>query len=185
MAAYTIRFEPSGLTVTGDGPCNLLSAAQEAGVEIVALCGGAGSCGRCRVLVQSDSLLPPSATERRLFSPAELESGYRLACRVVVQSDAVVTVPASSQPHIQRLQVAGQLGRVEPAPPLLKRYLELQPPTLQDTTPDLARLDTMLHRGGGPALRQVDYTLLPAVGRVLRRSDWRVTLTLREGELVL
>ena len=184
LSAYTIRFEPSGLVVTCDGPCNLLQAAQEAGVEIVALCGGAGSCGRCRVLVQSDDVSRPSATEQRLFTPAELEAGYRLACRAVVQGETVVTIPASSQPHIQRLQVEGQLGRVEPAPPLSKWHLEAQPPTLQDTTPDLARLDAALRRAGGGPLRRVDYALLPAVGRVLRHSDWRVTLTLREGELL-
>ena len=43
-------------------------------------CGGHGSCERCRVRVV-DGAVPPAGDELQILSAAELEQGWRLACR--------------------------------------------------------------------------------------------------------
>ena len=65
-----------------------------AGHEILlpAACGGASTCGQCRVRVLrgGGSALP---TERALLPPREVRTGWRLACQVAVKGDLEIDVP--------------------------------------------------------------------------------------------
>ena len=49
------------------------------GVNINALCGGHGRCGKCRIQVISGTL-PPKEEEKRYLTSNEIENGIRLAC---------------------------------------------------------------------------------------------------------
>ena len=69
----------------------------EAGEDIVGLlkksgfpfvCGGAGTCGKCRVKVLSGSV-PVTDADRIFFSSEELEDGMRLACRIGIMKEPV------------------------------------------------------------------------------------------------
>ena len=55
---YSIDFEPVGRR----GPCpeggTLLDAARSLGVDLASVCGGNGSCGRCRVQIVAGKLTP-------------------------------------------------------------------------------------------------------------------------------
>ncbi len=49
--------------------------------EAPALCSGLGRCGQCRIrLLETSVPLDPVKAEERLFSPEELEAGWRLSC---------------------------------------------------------------------------------------------------------
>ena len=181
---YTIHFEPVGKRATHEQPVIVLEAAREAGVEILALCGGLGSCGRCRVKIRGDALLPPSETERDVLSDEEIAAGYRLACRTSVGSETVVYVPEASRPRAQKLQVAGREEPVACCPPIGKFPLDLPAPTLKDTRSDLKRIEDALRDRHGAPLESVDLVVLPTIGPLLRRADWRVTVSLRGSELV-
>jgi len=52
-------------------------------------CAGRGTCGKCKVIVEGD-LASPDEIERAYLTQAELESGYRLACRARLSGDAQV-----------------------------------------------------------------------------------------------
>ena len=176
---YTIHFEPVGKRVTYDKPLTVLEAAQEAGVEILALCGGLGSCGRCRVKVRGDGLPTLSETERDVLSSEEIVAGYRLACRTAIQSDVLVYIPEMSRPRVQKLQVAGREEAVECCPPVHKFFLNLAAPTLEDTRSDLKRIEEELEARHDVSLGSVDLAVLPKVGLVLREGDWQTTVSLR------
>ena len=45
----TIDFEPIGRRVKVSPGTTILEAARLAGIELVAVCGGAATCGRCKV----------------------------------------------------------------------------------------------------------------------------------------
>jgi len=72
----------------------LLAALAGQGIAIPAACGGAGTCGLCRVLVMSGGgeALP---TERSRISRSDLAKGARLACQVTLRGDIAVSVPES------------------------------------------------------------------------------------------
>ena len=181
---YNVQFEPIGRKVAYNRPLTILEAAQEAGVEILALCGGLGACGRCRVKVQGDGLSPLSDREKDVLSPDEIAAGYRLACRALLGSDVTVYIPEMSRPREQRLQTSGREEPVTCCPLVRKFLLDLPAPTLEDTRADLTRIGDALAEDHGIALADVDLGLLPAIGPLLRDAGWRVTVSLYDDELI-
>ena len=69
----------------------LLTALQESGIFISAVCGGRGTCGKCRIKVLSGDF-PPTEEEKKFFSENELEEGYRLACKLYPQRPCEIQI---------------------------------------------------------------------------------------------
>ncbi len=77
-------------------------------MQIETACGGKGTCGKCRVRMETTSattpvaesepaVAPPTESERRLLGTELLASGLRLACQTQVLGDARVFVPEESR----------------------------------------------------------------------------------------
>ncbi|NLE62194.1 MAG: 2Fe-2S iron-sulfur cluster binding domain-containing protein, partial [Planctomycetes bacterium] len=98
----SVDFEPVGRR--GDCPAGgtLLDCARRLGVELASLCGGAGTCGRCRVQVLAGSVSEPTAVERETLPAQELGAGYRLACQAYLLGDSRLHVPPESLTAPQR-----------------------------------------------------------------------------------
>ena len=105
---FEIDFEPIGKRVDVAPGTDLLDAARQAGIGLASVCGGEGTCGRCRVVIMSGNVTPPVDADRRFFSQLELviRSAPRLPLSGV-HSDVKVHVPKASLVTDQRLQVDG------------------------------------------------------------------------------
>jgi len=71
----------------------LLFALADQGVYLPSACGGQGTCGECKCVVEEgggDVL----ATERGALNRAQIREGYRLSCQVAVKRDLKINVPA-------------------------------------------------------------------------------------------
>ncbi|KJS01960.1 MAG: Na(+)-translocating NADH-quinone reductase subunit F [Desulfobulbaceae bacterium BRH_c16a] len=70
----------------------LLISLADAGIYLSSACGGGGSCGQCRCIVEEGggSILP---TEKGQINNFDAKRGVRLACQVAVKRDMKVTVP--------------------------------------------------------------------------------------------
>ncbi len=150
-------------------------------MEIAALCGGAGVCGKCRVQLISGQLSAATAAERSFFSEDELAAGFRLACQARPLSDVKIDIPPESLSTPQRLQVEGQESAVSVDPVIERIDLDLVPPTLHDLRSDTVRLtDALAELGvsrpfyGQPILR--------TLSTELRRQGWSARLVLRRQE---
>lgn len=87
----TIRInEQKSATVPAGG--KLLGALADTGVFVSSACGGAGTCGQCKVLIHSGGgeILP---TEKAHISRLQAREGMRLSCQVSVKQDMDVEVP--------------------------------------------------------------------------------------------
>ena len=103
-----VDFQPIGKHVKIDSGATILEAAQEAGVGISAICGGAGSCGACRVhLDDQEQVSKPNETETDVLDAEDLTEGIRLACQTKIYGDTRVEVPPESMTATQRTQVEG------------------------------------------------------------------------------
>ena len=92
---YTVRFEPDGVSIDVYREAeNLLRVAMVAGVHVNASCGGAATCGKCKVKVLQGEYR--SETSAKL-SDEEWALGYRLACQTEILGDLVVEVPVESR----------------------------------------------------------------------------------------
>ena len=68
----------------------LLHALEHGGIHLPTTCGGAGTCGLCRVTVSGAGNVLP--IERATLGEADIAKGIRLACQMVVRDDFAVTV---------------------------------------------------------------------------------------------
>jgi len=80
--------------LTATTPDKLLWALAAQGIFLPAACGGRGSCGQCRVVVNSGAggLLP---TEANHINPRDAARGVRLACMVSVRDNLSIRLPAA------------------------------------------------------------------------------------------
>ena len=90
-----ITFMPDGVTACVPEGTAASEAADSAGVMIGRHCGGAGVCGKCRVMVKDkskDPFAPVTETEKKRLTQDELRAGVRLACcaRIAKEGDAYV-----------------------------------------------------------------------------------------------
>ena len=99
---FEVDFEPIGRRVEVEPGANLLDAARQAGIGLASVCGGEGTCGRCRIVMMSGQVSGPVDADRRYLSQLEINAGHRLACRVHVHSDVKVHVPKASLVTDQR-----------------------------------------------------------------------------------
>lgn len=176
----TVTFLPGYRKVTVPEGATLLDAARAAGLSMNVVCGGQGKCGKCLVFVRDGTASFDREKYRRFFSDEELARGACLACQAHVVGDVLVEVPAGSLIEEQKILVEIPGMKEIPLNPAVRKYeVRLEPPSLEDTTPDLARLLEGIERQGGPPQNRVYAPLgvLCYLPQVLRRSGWHVTAT--------
>ena len=179
----TVDFEPVGRRAEIEPSRNLLEAARSAGVELVSVCGGLGSCDSCRVRLMSGDLNPPTLEERDIFEPEELEAGYRLACQSIPQTDVKVEVPPESLATTQRLQIEGQEVEISGSPIIRAFDLQLEPASLADLRSDTARLQDSLKEVG---LERIHFSpqVLRTISGLLRENSWHIRAAVRSDQIV-
>jgi uncharacterized 2Fe-2S/4Fe-4S cluster protein (DUF4445 family) len=179
---YQIDLEPIGCRVqVGDGH-TLLAAAQAAGVQLVSLCGGDGSCGACRVRVASGVVSPPTTVEKSIFSADELNAGWRLACQAYPESDVKLDIPQASLTTTQRLQLEGRESEIPIDPAIVAVDLNLSSASLDDLRADAHRIEDALRQEGIEAA-EMRLPVLRDLSTQLREWDWRTRVALRQGEV--
>jgi len=176
----TVTFLPSYRKIEVPRGTTILDAAQKAGLNMNVVCGGQGKCGKCVVYIQSGKTEFDQQKYGRFFTADELAKGACLACETIVQGDLHVMIPEHTLIQEQKILVEGLEQAVEFRPSVRKYYVELQPPTLSDPSPDLSRLLWGIQKSGGPVAEQMYAPLevLREIPGILRHSDWKVTGTI-------
>lgn len=190
MNTLQIRFQPGGRIVKAHSGISLLEAAARAGLIINTPCGGAGTCGKCRVRFLT---APPSpgAADQRAFSPDELAGGWRLACQTRIESDGEIDIPRTSVlGGYHQIQTDSQPGNDRKvAAAIHKHFLVLPKPTLEDGLPDLMRIERAL-RSDSPAEGSNHHALhapvpvLQTLAKALRENRFSGTVTVRGQTLI-
>jgi uncharacterized 2Fe-2S/4Fe-4S cluster protein (DUF4445 family) len=183
-----VTFTPDGTKATVAHGENLLRAAMLADAVVSASCGGDGTCGKCRMVVEKGSV---DATPSAKLTAEEIEAGYVLACLSTVTEDVSVRIPPESRPG--KAPVPGgssrqpnvvlspedraiRLPRHASPPPVAKRLVRMSPPDLFDNLNDASRVKQALKRLHGicdatislPALRELPRRL----GNTRSPSTW-------------
>jgi uncharacterized 2Fe-2S/4Fe-4S cluster protein (DUF4445 family) len=176
-----IIFEPHGRTVYELQGSRLIEAAAAAGLTLETPCGGAGTCGKCRVRVVKNAA-PPVDAEKRHFTKAELEAGWRLACQTQVArtGEMAVEIPEGSLfAGRHQIQVASDTeNTADLESGIRKTRVELPVPQLGDDAPDLLRLEN----AGGPLHAGIE--VLRELPEQLRENGFKGTLVTAGEELI-
>ena len=113
----------------------LFEAAARAGVEVDTVCGGQGTCGKCRVGFPEDPP-PVRSIDTVHLSGSETAAGWRLSCQVEAERDVAVDVPPAGDR--QRVQILHEgVQRDVPLEPNIKKiFVPYVPPRARDGVAD-------------------------------------------------
>ena len=176
----TVTFLPGYRKIEVERGTTILDAAQRAGLNMNVICGGQGKCGKCVVFIQSGKTEFDRQKYARFFTPAELDRGACLACETTVEGDIHVVIPEHTLIQEQKILIEGLDNKIVLLPSVKKYYVELQPPSLSDPSPDLSRLLWGIQKAGGPVAEKMyaPIEVLREIPGILRHSDWKVTGTI-------
>jgi len=187
--SHEIHFLPDNVKIVVQEGENLLAVAANAGVYIHAYCGGDGVCGKCKCRIE--------AGESSVIGPPADKKGFRLACQTRVGGDITVTIPEVVTKDGQALKrkpkathaisarsMSDLVGTWQLDPPVEKRFLKLDPPSIEDNVPDLQRLLRAIRKGCYDCVEPTyDHPqLLQELPFTLREKNWEVTVILLKGK---
>ncbi|ETR73341.1 MAG: Ferredoxin protein family [Candidatus Magnetoglobus multicellularis str. Araruama] len=197
MKQHTITFLPYKKEVVVNDGENLIRAAMEAGVHINASCGGEGVCAKCRVLIE-DGSIEDGISER--LSQADIDHGYRLACKSIVRSDLVVRIPVESSIDTSVLNVTAKRQKAtiterdttilkesdQFLPPVERIFICVTEPSHEDNSSDASRVIRCLKDQFNEHRMEFDMPVLKQLPDVLRQGEHQISLTIarpvRDGD---
>ena len=176
---YAVTFEPEGKKVIVNAGTNLLDASQKADIYINASCNGKGSCGKCKLIIESGKV---DSEKTSLLSDKEKEKGYALACQSKIFEDIIVKIPEETIE--KKLKAAGMgesatkklSGLVEKIEPIVEKVLlQLDLPTMEDTVSDLDRLKRQLKKLGYDISKMsTNIRVMRQLTESVRDDEWKV-----------
>jgi len=184
---HKVTFLPDNVTVEMEHDDSLFRAAKAANVYVLSSCGGKGNCGKCKLVVKSGTVEPGKSNS--YLTSEEAGRNYVLACHSRVLSDLTVEVPPESRMQAKHKIATG--ANTEALFKLLREaggcldsrimrvYLQLKPPTLDDSISDFERIRRALdERGFDADYLHMNHLILKKLALVLRDAAWKVTISL-------
>jgi uncharacterized 2Fe-2S/4Fe-4S cluster protein (DUF4445 family) len=130
-----VTFQPMGVHYKVPYNETLFEVAADAGVEVDTICGGNGTCGKCKVRFESEAV-PAKPVDYTHLTGGEIQQGYRLSCQVEARQDMVIHVPpAGSRANVQILH-QGVEREAPLRPNILKIYVPYTNPRQRDGIAD-------------------------------------------------
>ncbi len=165
---------------------SILQALKKQGVYLVSSCGGKGTCGKCRIKIVAGNYSTGMAGR---LEPHERESGIALACQTFPGGDVFIDIPKES------LLVVGDIIEISRAKdltglfrsldgrisPLVKHIpLELAPPSIENNTGDLERLEKAAEEKGLKGM-SFPHAFVASLAQSLREAVWKIDLAFTDG----
>ena len=194
MFKVTFQFESGeGVEAFAASGENLLEIARKTNVAIDAPCSGNAACGKCRVKLLEGEL---DSQQTRHISDEEYAEGWRLACVSKVIADVKVMVPDIASAYKSRMKAADlsspeelkifqeAKSDLQAAGIELKNSLELvalamSVPSIDDTMPDVERLERAVAAATGIKKVTVPYSVLKELPDKLREYNFEVQCVIR------
>jgi len=166
------------------------------GIRVRSLCGGKGTCGKCKILVQEgmNFLNSPTNSELKYLTPLEIRDNWRLACQCRVKK-LQISLVKTHQPHQVRIFLpkdilgedfkiltSGKSKKIKLNPNVKKIFVEINKPNLQSPVPDIERIIHSLSsiKDNTGIFRDVSFEIdtIRKIPLVLREDQHRISLTL-------
>jgi uncharacterized 2Fe-2S/4Fe-4S cluster protein (DUF4445 family) len=167
----------------------VIEASRLLGADIEALCGEKKVCGKCKIRIEEgrfekygilsgqSHVSPWQAEEEKFIDAEEKAAGYRLGCATKVEGDLLVYVPEESRAGKQVVSKAARDIPIAHNPGVKLCYIEVAKPTFDDPTGDFERICAQLESDHGLEDLRIDIQALRNLPTVLRRGDWKVTVS--------
>jgi uncharacterized 2Fe-2S/4Fe-4S cluster protein (DUF4445 family) len=183
--AVAVIFEPAARTVAVDAGVTFLRAAQQAGVDVMATCGGRGRCHSCRIKILRGSVPPPTIMDTVQLGHDEVREGFRLACQTAVAAAcSVMVLPPITEGGHQILSCAhdfrGDATRLDSG--VEKRFVRARRPTEEHH--QTSDVEEILEALGEGVRAEVPLDVLRRIPTLLRDAGGELTVTTFESRVI-
>ncbi len=176
-----VIFEPSGRQVYTLPGTIILEAAALAGIILQTPCGGAGKCGKCKVKIIAGNCAAGKASQA-VFSPEEIQQGFRLACQDRITSELTIEIPYESLfETLQKILTTAEGADVEVRPAVTKKFISLPQPTQEDASSDIERIKKAI---APLSFKQISLHTLRTLAVDLRKANFSGTVVLADDRLL-
>jgi len=141
----TVTFQPAGIRVVVPHGSTIFEASQIGHLRMRSVCGGKGTCGKCKVILEAGQGDANTELIAKHLSVTELSHGYTLACQTRIRSDLEVFIPLESRVEGQKILTWASYGETRVDPLARALYLAAEATSeRQSISPDelLGRLRT-------------------------------------------
>ncbi|MFX1314671.1 MAG: ASKHA domain-containing protein [Promethearchaeota archaeon] len=164
-------------------------------IPIRTICGGLGTCGKCKVLIQKgkEYLSQPTNIEKKFLSKEGIENGYRLACQTKINRASISLMQGLTAPHLRfylpselifedfNILTSGISKDIILNSAIKKIYFEIKKPTLDNPIPDFERITSAIVSKCNNIEQdqiEIDFNLINQLPNILRENNHKVTITL-------
>lgn len=164
---------------------------------IGALCGGKGTCGKCKIRIvdPNASVSPPNENELKGLSEKEIKDGYRLACQVDILGDSRIFLTDQMMPKGNRILVDADLenlgikNHVKLEPLVKTQKLYITPADMEHPRNDFAGLeDSVLVKDhlnifttDNKSIQDLQFEVARKLPKVMRGQDGKLFAYFRRG----
>lgn len=116
-----VIFQPMNRSLTVPAGTPLPDALREAGVVVEAICGGKGTCRKCRVILARGNCTVDAQIGGKRLSAEEEKKGFYLACQVRLTEDCEFIIPVESRIDSPQILLSSTM-KIDPISPAIIRY---------------------------------------------------------------
>ncbi|MBD3338032.1 MAG: DUF4445 domain-containing protein [Candidatus Lokiarchaeota archaeon] len=198
-----IDFEPISRRIEANSEQSIYDILLKVDINIRALCGGVGKCGKCKILIEDgkDLLAPLTDSEKELLQPSEIQNGWRLACQAKLKKVSIVNQTKSTPSRLRiflpddllledfNILTTGVNKELDLNPAVKKLYLEVEEPTLENPLSDTERILKSLSSKTANQMSikslNFEHIVLQTIPDLLREKNHQITLTIIDEERVI
>ncbi len=181
--SFAIEFQPFGIRLICTEATTVLDAARQAGIPMVNVCGGKGTCGKCIIQILEGEASPLTHNEQVFHKGNLLAQNERLACETILTADAKILIPQKSLQTTQILQTESATQKEQVDALIHNVNIQLQKPSLESPISDLENvLSSYPNLQFESDSRLLDiFKLTPTW---MRETDWQIN-AICENDLIL
>ncbi|MFX1375605.1 MAG: ASKHA domain-containing protein [Promethearchaeota archaeon] len=198
-----IDFEPISRRVLLSSIKPLYELIIELSISIRSICGGLGTCGKCRLLIQKGKqfFIQPTSVEKKFINQDDLEMGWRLACQARIDEKKIQLVEEREAPQFRiflpneliledfNILTGGIEKRVKLVPAIKKYFIEIDDASLKEPQADFERIVEKLIPMSQAFRKETQFDinlgLLNNLPSVIRENNNKITITLFNNRTII
>ncbi|MFX1268299.1 MAG: ASKHA domain-containing protein, partial [Promethearchaeota archaeon] len=175
----------------------------DSGIQIRTLCGGEGTCGKCKLQIKKgkEVLNSPSQSEMEILNKTELAEGWRLACQTKINEVKIKQLKLSKLPHVIiflpeellledfKILTSGIKKELKIIPNVKKFFINVEDASLNNPIPDFERIISVINSISKNQRKGVDYDVelevLKNISDILREQSNELTITLLNASKII
>lgn len=175
----------------------------DSGIQIRTLCGGVGSCGKCKLQIKKgkEILNSPSQSEIEILSNTELAEDWRLACQTNINEAKLKHLKLSQPPQVTiflpdelliedfKILTSGIKKEIRIFPNVKKFFISVENASLDNPIPDFERILSVINSISKNQRKTGDYEVelevLKNIPELLREHSDELTITILNASKII